>query len=125
MATVKLFDSEMKIMEIIWEFEPISAKQISELAAQKIGWHKNTTYTVISKLIQKNALLRADPGYICTSLIKQDDVKNAVTASLINKFYGGSKKALFASFLDENEFTPAELDDLAVMIQRRKNIEAK
>jgi len=46
----KLYDSEIKVMEIIWENEPISAKQISLIAAEQIGWNKNTTYTVIKNL---------------------------------------------------------------------------
>ena len=46
----KLFESEAKVMEIIWAKAPISAKDISLIAAQTIGWNKNTTYTVIKKL---------------------------------------------------------------------------
>ena len=43
----KLFDSELKVMELIWAHEPISAKELSVLADQEFGWNKNTTYTVI------------------------------------------------------------------------------
>ena len=39
----KLFDSEAKVMQIIWANSPISAKEISVIAAQTIGWNKNTT----------------------------------------------------------------------------------
>lgn len=46
----KLFDSEAKAMEIIWEKSLISAKEISLVPAETIGWNKNTTYTVINKL---------------------------------------------------------------------------
>ena len=49
----KLFDSELKVMEIIWEKGAISAKEISLIAADSIGWNKNTTYTVIKKLEAK------------------------------------------------------------------------
>ena len=45
--TEKLFDSEAKVMEIIWAQGPISAKEISLIAADTIGWNKNTTYTII------------------------------------------------------------------------------
>ena len=54
----KLFDSEIKVMEIIWENEPISAKQISLIAAEQIGWNKNTTYTVVKKLESKGYIKR-------------------------------------------------------------------
>ena len=46
----KLFESEAKVMEIIWARCPISAKEVSLIAAETIGWNKNTTYTVIKKL---------------------------------------------------------------------------
>ena len=37
----KLFDSEAKVMEILWERGPLSAKEISLVAAESIGWNKN------------------------------------------------------------------------------------
>ena len=49
----KLFESESKVMEIIWDRGPVSAKEISLIAADTIGWNKNTTYTVIKKLEAK------------------------------------------------------------------------
>ena len=49
----KLFDSEARVMEIIWGKSPISAKDISLIVADTIGWNKNTTYTVIKKLEAK------------------------------------------------------------------------
>lgn len=33
----KLFDSEAKVMEIIWDKSPISAKEISLIATDKCG----------------------------------------------------------------------------------------
>ena len=50
----KLFDSELKVMELIWANEPISAKELSILADKEFGWNKNTTYTVIKKLRQRD-----------------------------------------------------------------------
>ena len=46
---MKLFDSELKLMELVWASEPIKAKQLSLTAADKFGWKKNTTYTVLKK----------------------------------------------------------------------------
>ena len=39
----KLFDSEAKVMEILWDKGALSAKEISLIAADSIGWNKNTT----------------------------------------------------------------------------------
>ncbi len=47
---MKLFDSELKIMEILWREGDISAKRIAEIAKERIGWSKTTTYTNIQKM---------------------------------------------------------------------------
>lgn len=119
MADGKLFDSELKIMDIIWENEPITAKAISVIAAKTIGWNKNTTYTIIKKLIDKNVLLRTEPNFTCTSLIKKADVQKRETSSLIDKLYNGSKKAFFAAFLADESLTDAEIAELKDMIEKK------
>jgi len=119
MDTMKLFDSELKIMDIVWENEPVSAKEISAIAGETIGWNKNTTYTVIKKLIDKKAIARSEPNFICASLIKKEDVQRAETSSLIDKMYNGSKKAFFAAFLQSEELDEDELAELRNLIDKR------
>ena len=116
----KLFDSEAKVMEIIWENTPISAKEVSLIAAKTIGWNKNTTYTVIKKLIEKKAIERNEPNFICTSLVKKDDVRRTETASLLGRLFNGSKKALFSALLEDEDLSAEDLDELRAMIDKRK-----
>lgn len=118
MELIKLFDSEIKIMDIVWDKEPVSAKDISLIAADTIGWNKNTTYTIIKKLIEKNAIVRNEPNFICASLVKKEDVQKAETQNLIDKLYNGSKKAFFAAFLDEY-ISDDELAELKKLIEKR------
>ena len=118
MEIVKLFDSELKIMDIVWEKEPVSAKEISLVAADTIGWNKNTTYTIIKKLIEKNILARNEPNFICTSLVKKEEVQKAETMNLIDRFFSGSKKAFFAAFIEEN-ISEDELAELKKLIEKK------
>jgi predicted transcriptional regulator len=115
---VKLFDSELKIMDIVWDKEPVSAKEIALIASETIGWNKNTTYTIIKKLIEKNAIERTEPSFICTSLVKKEDVQKAETQNLIDKLYNGSKKAFFAAFIEDN-ISEDELEVLKKLIEKR------
>jgi len=118
MEALKLFDSELKVMEVIWQKEPITAKEISVVLKDSIGWNKNTTYTVIKKLIDKNAIKRGEPNFICTALVKKEDVARAETKSLIDKLYGGSKKAFFSAFMENENLTDSEIADLKSMIEK-------
>jgi BlaI family transcriptional regulator, penicillinase repressor len=116
--TIKLFDSEYKLMEIIWDNEPVSAKDTARIAKETIGWNKNTTYTIIKKLISKNAVKRTEPNFICTSLVKKEDVQRSETREHINRLYNGSKKAFFAAFIDDG-ISEEELLELRKLIEKR------
>ena len=114
----KLFDAELRLMEIIWEHEPISAKEISVMAANQFDWNKNTTYTVIKRLIEKEMLRRDEPGFVCSSIVKRNEVQRAETNTLIEKLFGGSKKTFFAAFADE-KLSPDEIEALKALIEKR------
>lgn len=118
MNDIKLFDSELKIMEIIWGKRGISAKEISVIANEQIGWNKNTTYTVIKKLIDKKVVLRSEPNFICTPLVEKEVICQAETKSLIDKLYNGSKKAFFSSFI-KNDLSEDEIKELKSLIEKR------
>lgn len=115
----KLFDSEAKVMEIIWARGPISAKEISVIAGETIGWNKNTTYTVIKKLEAKGFIRREDPGFICTALVSRDRVQKAEVVSLVQKVFGGSRKALFSALLEDEPLSQDEIDALRKLIEER------
>ena len=116
----KLFDSEIKVMEIVWEREPISAKNISAEASLRFSWNKNTTYTVIKKIEAKGYIKREDPGFICTSVISRDDARRAETKGLVDKLFGGSRKALFSALIEDEALSREEIEDLRRLIDGRE-----
>ena len=114
----KLFDSEAKVMEILWERGALSAKEISMIAAETIGWNKNTTYTIIKKLEAKGFIRRDEPGFICTPLVTKEQVQKTEAESLLKKFFGGSRKALFSALLEDEELSEAEREELKKLIDK-------
>ena len=115
----KLFDSEWKLMEMLWDREPVSAKELSLVAAEEIGWNKNTTYTVIKKLVDKGVILRSEPCFMCTSLVKREDARRSETESLIDRLYHGSKKALFSALLEDEKLSKQDIDELRQLLEKR------
>ena len=115
----KIFDSELKVMEVIWEKGEISAKDVSLKMAELAGWNKNTTYTVIKKLEAKGYIKRTEPGFICSALVSRKEVSKSETDSLVERLFGGSKKALFSVLLEDEELTAGELEELRKMIEER------
>ena len=116
---MRLFDREIKLMEIIWQKEPVSAKEVSLTAEKEIGWNKNTTYTVIKKLIDKGYIKRSEPNFICTSLIKKSDAQKSEAAELVEKLFAGSKKALFSALLEDEKLSDNEIEELRALIDKK------
>ena len=56
----KLFDGEYKLMEVLWEAGAVHSAQLVELCAQRLGWNKSTTYTVLRRLKNKGAVDHRD-----------------------------------------------------------------
>lgn len=115
----KIFDSELRLMDLLWEREPISAKELSLIAASTLEWNKNTTYTVLKKLEAKGFIKRTEPNFICTSLVSRAEVQKSEARTLAERLFGGSKKALFSALLEDESLTADELAELRQMIEKR------
>ena len=113
---MKLFDSELKVMEVLWEQEPKSAKEIVDILSKRIGWNKNTTYTVIKKCIDKGTIQRREPNFQCLPLVRREEVQAAAAAELVDKVFDGSASLLFASLLSGKQLPPEEIQRLRALI---------
>lgn len=119
---IKLFDSELKVMETLWTEGDLTAGQISKILKDEIGWNRNTTYTVIKKCIEKGAIERIEPKFICHANISREDIQAYETQELIEKMFDGSKKQFFAALLSEKTLKPNEVKQLKELIN---NYEAR
>lgn len=113
---VKLFDSERKVMEVLWREGELLAGQIVKILREETGWNRNTTYTVIKKCVDKGAVKRQEPGFVCSALISRQEVQDYETEELIDKMFDGSKEKFFAAFLDGKKLSGEEIDQLKKMI---------
>jgi len=113
----KLFDSELKVMEVLWEQGEKFARDIVDVLEQRVGWNKNTTYTVIKKCIEKGAIERQEPGFLCRPLVTKDEVARSETEQLIDKMFGGSSELFFSAFLKDQGISEEDALRLAKMIQ--------
>ena len=115
---LKLYDSELKIMEYLWQHGEASAKDIAAEMARTVGWSKTTTYTVLKKCVEKGAVARQEPGFVCTPLIEMAQVQEYETRELINKMYQGSADLLVASLIGQQKLSGEEIARLKALVDR-------
>lgn len=115
---IKLFDSELKVMDVLWKEGDRSAKEIAAILKEQVGWNVNTTYTLIKRCIAKGAIERSEPGFLCCALIPKERVQEQETTELINKVFDGSADLLFASLLSRKNLTAEEIERLKQIVDR-------
>lgn len=113
---IKLFDSEIKVMDVLWKEGDTTAKKISDILKEQVGWNMNTTYTLIKRCITKGAIERREPNFLCHALILKEQVQEQETAELINKVFDGSSDLLFASLLNKRNLSPQEIARLKQIV---------
>lgn len=112
----KLFDSELKVMSVLWRDGDVPAKYIARLLTEELGWNVNTTYTLIKRCIKKGAIERSEPGFMCHALVSKEKVQEAETDELIDKVYDGSADKLFAALLDRKKLSAAQIEKLKQIV---------
>ena len=111
---MKISDSELKLMELIWKNEPIRSGELVTLAFDRLVWKKSTVYTVIKKLSGKGFIKSEDA--VITSLCSREEVLTERSESLISKAYGGSLPMFLTAFLQKEQITKAEAEELKKLI---------
>ena len=113
---MNLFDSELKVMEILWKGDGATAKEIAMQLNEKVGWSKTTTYTVIKKCIDKGAIERVGSNFLCRALVTKDEIREHETMELVNKMYDGSSDLLVASLINGKKIGTEQLKKLRDLI---------
>ncbi len=118
---IRLHEGELNVMELLWSNKILAAKDISKIIKEYIGWEKNTTYTVIKRLIDKGAVVREDPGFMCRAIISKKEIQDIETQALLNKLYSGKLLSFIDEYLRNKKLDSAELLELERIISEQKD----
>lgn len=82
---IKIFPSEYRFCQILWENEPATTTQLVYQCRDKLNWTKSTTYTVIRRLVSRGLIKKE--GTLCSSLASKTDVQCDVLTELIAEYF--------------------------------------
>ncbi len=74
---------------------------------------------MLKKLIDKGYVRRDEPGFVCSSLITRGEIQKSEARGLLDRFFSGSRKALFSALLEDEDLSEDELAELRDLIERR------
>jgi Predicted transcriptional regulator len=106
---MKLYNSELNIMNVLWDRGDTTAKELVKILKDETGWSKSTTYTIISRCINKGLIANIDDKFTCHALVDKDDVRKYETKELIQNMFDGSADKLIASMIDGKYLSDEEV----------------
>ena len=113
----RLTDAEHKVMEVLWREGDTTAKRIAEILGEQICWSKTSTYTMIKRCLEKGALERLEPNWICHPLVTIEEAREYEITELVNKLYNGATDQLVASILGRRNLSREEIERLKQIVR--------
>ena len=117
----KIADTEWQIMNILWSESPLTAAEIIKIVLKNNEWSPKTIHTLISRLLKKGAIkiTKDTPVYHYAPDIAQEELRNLETKSFIEKIYKGSLALMLSTFIQEENLTPKEVEDLEKILREK------
>lgn len=110
----KLFDGEFRLMEVLWDVQPVNSTKLVRLCEERLNWNKSTTYTVLRKLCQKGAA--KNEKSTVTTLLTREQVIQARGDELAEK--AGGMTCFLTAFLSGRKLTMEQALELKELIDR-------
>ena len=115
---IKLFDSELKVMCVLWNEGDTTAKHISDVLKKEIGWNMNNYLHTDKKGVSKKGRLNVPSlNFMCHALIPKEEVQEAETKELVDKIYDGSVDKLFAALLGRKKLSAEQIQKLKQIVE--------
>lgn len=114
MSELSLFESEKRLMEIIWREAPVESGRLVKLALENNNWNKSTTYTILRKLIAKGFV--KNENSIVSVLIPKEKVLVSESRQIVEDSFSGSLPMFVASFLGQKKSLSDEDADALIKL---------
>lgn len=114
METPKIFDSEYRFCQILWEHEPVNSTELVRLCRDALGWKKSTTYTVIRRLSERGVVKLENT--VVTALVSREQVQRSESREFVDRTFNGSLPQFIAAFASGKKLSRQEAEEIRRLI---------
>ena len=117
---IKPTDSELEILNIIWEKGPSSVRDIHSILSEKRDLYYTTTLKTMQLMAEKGLLSRdtTQRSHIYHVNINKSDVEKNLIDKLANTVFKGSASQLIMSALGHSKPSKIELEEIKSLIEK-------
>lgn len=121
-ALPQISEAEYEVMKVIWHMAPVSTTEVTARLTASTDWSPKTIQTMLKRLVQKGALTYEKNGrvFVYTPLVSETEYRTTKSKAFLNRFYDGKMAAMVSAYLDQEQISEQELDELRSLLQKRE-----
>ena len=107
---MRLSDTEWRVMHVLWEASPRSAREVLDEVGAETGWAYTTVKTILARLAEKGAVTASLEGN--TSLyspeITRDAARRSALRGLVDRAFDGTFGSLIHHLVEGERLSAGE-----------------
>ncbi len=119
--TPQVSEAERVVMQVLWSESPLTANQIIARLNGKVKWNPRTIRTLISRLLNKQALDFDKEGkeYRYSPTVTEQQCTRHERVSFLKRVYGGATKPMLAAFIEDAKLSKTDIAELKAMLEKK------
>ncbi len=115
----RITEAEHAVMEALWDRPRQTAAEVSDTVGGQRGWSLATVKTLLSRLVQKGALVAEPDGrrFLYTPTIARDAYVGGESRRLVDRLFGGRAASLVAHLAETEALTEDDLDAIEALLK--------
>lgn len=121
--SVALADTEWSIMQIIWDSNPITFREICDVIAETKGWSKHSVASYLKRMEKKGAIM-SEPSTSVKKYYPIIDRKSAIsreTKSILDRVFNGNPLLMVQTMAEEQGLSDETIEQLTELLKMDRN----
>ena len=114
----RLTYGEARLMQLIWDGEPLPSGTLVELCLHELGWKKSTSYTMLKKLVDKGYV--RNENAVVSACVSRADAQAEESNFVVESSFSGSLPGFLVSFLGGKTISDTEAEELKALIDAHR-----
>lgn len=106
---------EKKFADLVWEWEPISVRELVAVCERELGWKRTTTYTVLKKF--ENRGLFVNENACISAVVSRQEYYSRQCKRFVGDFFEASLPHFLSAFTD-NKLSAEDLAEIRKIIEK-------
>ncbi len=120
MEVKRMTYGESRLMNLIWEAEPVSSTKLTEICLRELGWKKSTAYTMLKRLVEKG--YAKNEKALVTAQVSRSEAQAEESNYVVENSFAGSLPGFLVSFLGGKTISEKEAEEIKRLIDEHKEV---